>query len=322
MVGEDPRVLAHCRDGSSRGRTSADPPHPRMSLPSPTPPPFRPPSPTPDRGRRRVRPTGRPGPARRGAPGACSCSCFLRCRSRLVCCPKHRLHRWHLKGFSLLWMLRTCRWRLEEMLKERSQYLHLEGTRLRGAPSPAPGAPPPEAARPPHLEGGHGEAVLEAARLRGAGALPSNPREEGRVGMCPEVVEGTGDGGSHAPGVQRRSSPPAGRPRPAGPRGERCAPSSHKGAASHRGRSRPRLSRREQAALTDRGEPGLSGSFPGPVSVRHSITWGLGPPKRHLSVFSTPEGGGIPSPALSTGTAGDHTVPCAPLWSVLPARLS
>lgn len=60
------------------------------------------------------------------APGACSCSCFLRWRSRLVCCPKQRLHRWHLKGFSLLWMLRTCRCRLDEMLKDRSQYLHLQ----------------------------------------------------------------------------------------------------------------------------------------------------------------------------------------------------
>lgn len=54
-----------------------------------------------------------------------SCSCFLRWRSRLVCWPKQRLHRWHLKGFSLLWMLRTWRWRLDEMLNERSQYLHL-----------------------------------------------------------------------------------------------------------------------------------------------------------------------------------------------------
>lgn len=58
-------------------------------------------------------------------PGMFSCSCFLRWRSRLVCWPKQRLHRWHLKGFSLLWMLRTWRWRLDEMLKERSQYLHL-----------------------------------------------------------------------------------------------------------------------------------------------------------------------------------------------------
>lgn len=52
-------------------------------------------------------------------------SCFFRCRSRLVCWPKHRSHRWHLKGFSLLWMLRMCRCRLDEMLKDRSQYLHL-----------------------------------------------------------------------------------------------------------------------------------------------------------------------------------------------------
>lgn len=53
-------------------------------------------------------------------------SCFFRCLSRLVCWPKHLSHKWHLNGFSLLWMLRTCRCRLEEMLKERSQYLHLE----------------------------------------------------------------------------------------------------------------------------------------------------------------------------------------------------
>lgn len=59
-------------------------------------------------------------------PGIFSCSCFFKWRSRLVCWPKQRLHRWHLKGFSLLWMLRTCRWRLDEMLKERSQYLHLQ----------------------------------------------------------------------------------------------------------------------------------------------------------------------------------------------------
>lgn len=52
-------------------------------------------------------------------------SCFLRCRSRLVCCPKQRSHRWHLKGFSLLWMLRMWRWRFDEILNERSQYLHL-----------------------------------------------------------------------------------------------------------------------------------------------------------------------------------------------------
>lgn len=52
-------------------------------------------------------------------------SCFLRWRSRLVCWPKQRSHKWHLKGFSLLWMLRTWRWRLDEMLNERSQYLHL-----------------------------------------------------------------------------------------------------------------------------------------------------------------------------------------------------
>ncbi len=32
-----------------------------------------------------------------------------------------------LKGFSLLWMFRTCRCRLDEMEKDRSQYLHLYG---------------------------------------------------------------------------------------------------------------------------------------------------------------------------------------------------
>lgn len=53
-------------------------------------------------------------------------SCFLRWRSRLVCWPKQRSHRWHLNGFSLLWMLRMWRCKLEEMLKERSQYLHLQ----------------------------------------------------------------------------------------------------------------------------------------------------------------------------------------------------
>lgn len=55
-------------------------------------------------------------------------SCFLRWRSRLVCWPKQRSHKWHLKGFSLLWMLRMWRCRLEEMLNERSQYLHLQET--------------------------------------------------------------------------------------------------------------------------------------------------------------------------------------------------
>lgn len=54
-------------------------------------------------------------------------SCFLRWRSRLVCWPKHRSQRGHLKGRSLLWIFRTCRWRLELMEKERSQYLHLYG---------------------------------------------------------------------------------------------------------------------------------------------------------------------------------------------------
>lgn len=53
-------------------------------------------------------------------------SCFFRCLSRLVCWPKHLSHRWHLNGFSLLWMLRTCRCRLEEILNDLSQYLHLE----------------------------------------------------------------------------------------------------------------------------------------------------------------------------------------------------
>lgn len=59
-------------------------------------------------------------------------SCFLRWRSRLVCWPKQRSHKWHLKGFSLLWMLRMWRWRLEEMLKERSQNLHLQGKKIWG----------------------------------------------------------------------------------------------------------------------------------------------------------------------------------------------
>uniref|UniRef100_A0A0R3R0X4 Secreted protein n=1 Tax=Brugia timori TaxID=42155 RepID=A0A0R3R0X4_9BILA len=36
-------------------------------------------------------------------------SCFLVCRSKLVCCPKQRSQRSHLNGFSLLCMLRTCR---------------------------------------------------------------------------------------------------------------------------------------------------------------------------------------------------------------------
>lgn len=53
-------------------------------------------------------------------------SCFLRCLSKLVCWPKHLSHKWHLKGFSLLWMLRTCRCKLEDMLKDLSQYLHLK----------------------------------------------------------------------------------------------------------------------------------------------------------------------------------------------------
>lgn len=53
-------------------------------------------------------------------------SCFFRCLSRLVCWPKHLSHKWHLNGFSLLWMLRTCLCRLEDMLKDLSQYLHLK----------------------------------------------------------------------------------------------------------------------------------------------------------------------------------------------------
>ena len=43
----------------------------------------------------------------------------------------------YLKGFSLLWMLRTCRCRLDEIEKDRSQYLHLYGC----SPAPAPHAP-------------------------------------------------------------------------------------------------------------------------------------------------------------------------------------
>lgn len=50
-----------------------------------------------------------------------SASCFFKCLSRLVCCPKHRSHSGHLNGFSLLCMFRTCRCRLDEMLNERSQ---------------------------------------------------------------------------------------------------------------------------------------------------------------------------------------------------------
>src|SRR6218665_1195456 len=54
-------------------------------------------------------------------------SCLRRWRSRFVCCPKQRSQRRHRNGFSLLWMLRTCLWRFDEMLKDRSQYLHLYG---------------------------------------------------------------------------------------------------------------------------------------------------------------------------------------------------
>ena len=53
-------------------------------------------------------------------------SCFLRCLSKLVCWPKHLSQKRHLNGFSLFWMLRTCRCRLEDMLKDLSQYLHLK----------------------------------------------------------------------------------------------------------------------------------------------------------------------------------------------------
>lgn len=53
-------------------------------------------------------------------------SCFLRCLSKLVCWPKHLSHKWHLKGFSLLWIFRTCLCRLDDMLKDLSQYLHLK----------------------------------------------------------------------------------------------------------------------------------------------------------------------------------------------------
>lgn len=59
-------------------------------------------------------------------------SCFFRCLSRLVCWPKHLSHKWHLNGFSLLWMLRTCLCRLEDMLKDLSQYLHLKNQKQVG----------------------------------------------------------------------------------------------------------------------------------------------------------------------------------------------
>ena len=136
-------MLAHCVDGASEGEPQRDcsPPlslsrpshHPRLS---------RLPTPAGSCPAGSCAPAWQPGPQGRTPPGACSCSCFLRCRSRLVCCPKQRLHRWHLKGFSLVWMLRTCRCRLEEMLKDRSQYLHLKDTRgLREAPR-GPGRTP------------------------------------------------------------------------------------------------------------------------------------------------------------------------------------
>lgn len=66
------------------------------------------------------------GGKRQNIPDMFPFSCFFRCLSRLVCWPKHLSHKWHLNGFSLLWMLRTCLCRLEDMLKDLSQYLHLK----------------------------------------------------------------------------------------------------------------------------------------------------------------------------------------------------
>lgn len=261
-----------------------------MSLPSP--PPFRPASPAAARG-----PRGVLGPPARGPPGACSCSCFLRCLSRLVCCPKHRLHRWHLKGFSLLWMLRTCRWRLEEMLKERSQYLHLEGTRLRGAPGPAPAPPSPVQPRPgprgacvraasgspgsPNLEGGHGEAVLEAARLREAGMLPSTPWEEDQVGMCPEVAEGSGYGGRKLLVCSAGPVPQLDAPARGPAWTALCPQKPQGGSIAPREKPPPPLPQRTWPGA-DRGEPDLSGFFSGPISACHAIKWGRGAPKEAL----------------------------------------
>lgn len=68
------------------------------------------------------------GGKRQNIPDMFPFSCFFRCLSRLVCWPKHLSHKWHLNGFSLLWMLRTCLCRLEDMLKDLSQYLHLKIT--------------------------------------------------------------------------------------------------------------------------------------------------------------------------------------------------
>lgn len=56
-----------------------------------------------------------------------SASCFLTCRSRLVCCENRRLHRLHLKFRSCRCMLRTCRCRLDDMLNDRSQCAHRYG---------------------------------------------------------------------------------------------------------------------------------------------------------------------------------------------------
>jgi len=56
-----------------------------------------------------------------------SASCFFRCRSRLVCWPKHLSQSGHLNGRCLSWMFLTCLCRLLEMLKDLSQYLHLYG---------------------------------------------------------------------------------------------------------------------------------------------------------------------------------------------------
>lgn len=58
---------------------------------------------------------------------AASASCFFKWRSRFVCWPKQRSHKAHLNGRSLLWMFRTWRCKLLDILNDRSQYLHLYG---------------------------------------------------------------------------------------------------------------------------------------------------------------------------------------------------
>ena len=58
---------------------------------------------------------------------AASASCFFMCRSKLVCWPKQRSHSAQRNGRSLLWIFRTCRCKLLDMLNDRSQYLHLYG---------------------------------------------------------------------------------------------------------------------------------------------------------------------------------------------------